>query len=139
MTLACFADRAKSVAIPVVAAAAVLLAVASAGAQESEQITIVAPHSIQHKQVGRTSSGIPIEQISLSHRVGYSDLDLTKPADVALLKKRVEAAAVQGCKELDKLYPLDNLSPSNTSCAKSARETAMQQVDAAVAAAVPKQ
>ena len=138
MPLACFADRAKSAAIPVVAAAAVLLAVASAAAQDNEQITIVAPHAVQHKQVGRTYTGIPIEQISLSHRVGFSDLDLTKPADVAILKKRVEAAALQGCKELDKLYPLDNLSPSNKSCANSARETAMQQVDAAVAAAVPK-
>jgi UrcA family protein len=107
-------------------------------AQPLEEITVVAPYHVEHKVVGRSSStGAPIETISLSRPVSYSDLDLSKPIDVTVLENRVKQVAKESCKELEKIYPdlMYTPSPSNQNCLKSATEEAMDQVRKATYAA----
>ena len=74
---------------------------ATAVAQETvtttDSVTIEAPR-VFRQEIGRTSSGIPIEQVSLSNRVGFNDLDLRNPGDIAELQRRVSAAAWDGCR-----------------------------------------
>ena len=96
-------------------------------AQETPEVTVEAARTVQ---ISRTSSGVPIEEISLKRRVSYSDLDLAMEAGVATLEKRVTEAANGACKELDKMYPLT--APSEMSCSKAATDDAMKQVHAAV-------
>jgi len=110
--------------------AGIVLATGLGFAQEPSQVTVEAARSVQ---VGRTASGVPIEQITLTRRVGYSDLDLTTHAGATELEKRVNDTATAACKELDRLYPLT--APSAGTCAKSAADGAMKQVHTAIEAA----
>jgi len=124
---------AKNIAIFAASAIGLMVASGSALAQQSAEIVVVAPHFAQ-REVGRTSSGIPIEEVSLSNAVAYNDLDLRNPYDVDTLRDRVEYVAMQSCRELGEAYPLD-LETSNAECARSAIREAMPQVDEAVAVA----
>ena len=75
----------------------------------------------------------PIQVFTLSHPVGYSDLDLRTYAGVKTLEKRVQDSAKAACRELNAKFPLDPRESS--SCARRARSGAMVQVRAAIAAA----
>ena len=48
---------------------------------------------VVRETIGRSSSGAREEQISLSHRIIYSDLDLTKSAEAEVLRTRLRDAA----------------------------------------------
>ena len=75
----------------------------------------------------------PIEVFTVSRRVGYSDLDLKTYAGVKTLEKRVQDSVNAACRALDAQFPLD---PRQTSsCSRQARNDAMAQVRAAIAAA----
>lgn len=115
-------------------AASAVLAGGTALAQSNESVTVVAPHMLVHKAVGQTYVGVPIEQVSLSRQVGFSDLDLTKQAGAVALKQRVSASAQESCAQLARLYPddIDAPLPTNKSCEKDAVEAAMPQVEAAI-------
>ncbi len=132
------ARRAGALLAPALAAFGLTLAAGLAVAQPTpttSEITVVAPRSVI--VVGATSNGVPIEKMWIAHNVGYSDLDLTQPANVLELDKRIKQAAVKGCEELDRAYP-DSVYPSFDSaqnCVKIAVNKAMGEVDAAVAAA----
>lgn len=83
--------------------------------------------------VGRDSlSGAPIVQVQLSHRVNYSDLSLTIPSNVKVLKTRVHDAARSVCSDLDRLYPV-TMGPDD--CVRKAEQSAMAQVESAIALA----
>jgi len=101
-------------------------------AQEVSEITVVAPRPVT-RVVGRTSSGVPVELVTLTRHVSYADLDLAKSADAAALEARVNDTAKEACKQLDTLYPLRSSDPE---CFKKAVDGAMVQVKAAVAAAI---
>jgi UrcA family protein len=118
-----------------IAAAAVLMIGASALAQQTEGVTVEAAR--QAKIVGRSSSGVPIEQITLTRKVSYTDLDLKTPAGSDALTQRVKDVAKEACEELDKLYPLTQKTAPD--CTKQAIDSAMEQVHAAIAAATKKQ
>jgi UrcA family protein len=68
------------------------------------EITIIAPH-VQRRELGRSGTGIPIEELSLSRGVNYSDLDLSRWDDVQLLDDRIRHAAYSACRELNRQYP----------------------------------
>jgi UrcA family protein len=117
------------------AAAAMAAASAPALAQTVGEITVLAPKVVR-ESAGRTDRGVPLEVVSISHHVSYGDLDLSKPDDVATFKKRVTAAAKEGCDQLDRLYPLGSLpNPSNQNCERTATEEGMAQADMVIAAA----
>lgn len=102
-----------------------------------EEIIVEAPWQIQKEVVGRTSAGGKIEQISLTRRVDYSDLDLTKYSDVQELEQRVGEVAKNSCDALAQMYPLSN--PNIQSCVDNAVQGAMAQEKQAIAAAQDKE
>lgn len=112
--------------------AAGLLLTASAFADDLPTITIGAG-TMTKTSIGTSSSGIPLEEVTVTHRVSYSDLNLTTVAGAAELKRRVEATARAACKQLDELYPLE--AKNARECTKAAIAKASPQVENAIAGA----
>lgn len=88
---------------------------------------------VSKKVIAMSSSGVPTEQVTVTRRVSYSDLDLKTYAGAAALKRRVEDAAQAACKQIDELYPIEQAQAP--SCVKDSVAAADEQVKAAVAAA----
>ena len=82
-----------------------------------------ATRTVNAKLVGKTPSGIPIQDVSLSYGVSAADLDLAPAAGAEELEKRVNDAALAACKEVGRQYPL--ATPSDAECAKAAAKEAM--------------
>jgi UrcA family protein len=105
--------------------------------QTREEMTIIAP-GVQHWTVGRSGTGIPIEELSLSRTVDIRDLDLSRWDDVQTLNYRVRQAAFAACNELDREYP-QSMYPSYPSgddnCVARATDEGMAQARLAVAQA----
>jgi UrcA family protein len=101
-------------------------------AQEMGEVTVQASRVVK-KVIGTTSSGIPIEDISLSYGVSTTGLDLSSSAGAAELKKRVTQAANAACKELGRQYP--EATTTDAECVKSATDKAMVKVNDLIAAA----
>ncbi len=111
------------------------LAGAIAFAQTTTEVTVEATRVIQ-TTVGKTATGIPINEISLSYGVSYAGLDLASTAGAAQLEKRVKDAAMDACKELGSKYP--EAAPNDQQCAKAATDKAMAKVRELEAAAAKK-
>jgi len=101
-------------------------------AQDMGEVNVQASRVVK-KVIGTTSSGVPIEDISLSYGVSTGGLDLSTAAGAAELQKRVGNAATAACKELGRQYP--NSSTSDAECVKKAIDKAMIRVNELVAAA----
>jgi UrcA family protein len=71
--------------------------------------------------------------MSIRSRVSYADLDLTTPAGVATLEKRIKDTAVSTCKELKVQIPAEG--STEEKCVKEALDGAAPQVAVAVEAA----
>ncbi len=69
--------------------------------------------------------------ITLQISVRYADLDLADPADAARLMIRVEGAARDACRQLDRLYPLDKDKDCVVRAVGDARPRAQAVIDAA--------
>jgi UrcA family protein len=114
--------------------------VASGGllAQDLPEITVTSTRmglaAVTKKVTGRApATGAPIEHLTLTWSVAYSDLDLSQPGAVVVLEKRIHSRAEAVCHELDRLFPL---SPSGgASCAKTASDAAMLQARKIIASA----
>jgi UrcA family protein len=107
--------------------------VASGASTEQIEGVDVAASRIVKERVGTAMTLAPVYSISLSYRVGYSDLDLSTKAGAGALEKRVKAAATAACKEVGRVYP--EAEPSDSACAKNAVDEAMVRVREVVAAA----
>lgn len=84
--------------------------------------------------VGRSSTtGAPVENLTLTWSVGHSDLDLSKHTDAVELERRIHARAKAVCDELDRLLPLSP--PGGPACATAAADGAMIQAQRLIAAA----
>ncbi len=92
-------------------------------------IVVTAPRAIQKQDLGRSNSGAPIEQVSLSRTVPYRDLDLTRVNDVRILDDRIMFTAKEACEQLNKLYPSATypILDANRDCYKDAVKEAMKQ------------
>jgi len=88
------------------------------------------------KSAGRTSTGVPILDVSLSYGVSTAGLDLASHVGALELEKRVHDAAMAACKEIGKQYP--NATPSEDACAKAAADKAMVRAHELEAAAAGK-
>jgi len=108
---------------------------ATAMAQQIEEVSVTASRALTEKPAGRSSSGIPLVDISLSYGVSYADLDLATHSGATELDKRVNDAASEACKEISRQRPLASLTPDDASCAKTAAKHAMIKVDQLVATA----
>jgi UrcA family protein len=99
-----------------------------ASAAQDEEITVMAPRGVYRQQVGRSPTGVPIEEISLSRRVSYYGLDLRRPSDMNEMERRVRLTANEACDQITKLYPVDNFSTSDAECKSQAFKNGMDQV-----------
>jgi UrcA family protein len=102
-------------------------------AQSVEEVTVQAKRDLTTSVVGRTSSGIPLADISVSHEASMAGLDLASNAGAAELAKRVSDAARAACREIGRRYP--DAAPGDAECAKAAADEAMVEVRKLVAAA----
>ncbi len=123
---------------PAQRAGAVLLAaglcMAMAALADNATDTIVIEAGVMTKTVvGHTAIGAPIEEVTLTHRVSYADLDLATHSGAMELKQRVKDTARLACEQLDKLYPLEE--KEAPSCIRQAVERASSQVDDAITTA----
>jgi UrcA family protein len=110
--------------------AAGLCVTAAALADQLPTITIGA--GVTSKSViGHSELGIPLEQVSITYRVSYADLDLRTVVGAAELNKRVKEPAHAACKQLDDLYPLEE--KNEPQCARTAIAQASSQVEHAIA------
>jgi hypothetical protein len=101
--------------------------IAVAQDQNMEEITVQGTRMVTTKVDGRTSSGIPIHEVSLSYGVIIKGLDLASHAGFMEAEKRVKDVAETACKELVKRYP--DGTPSEAECAKAAAAKAMVVVN----------
>ena len=121
--------------IPALLALAASVPATSAFAQPEDgasraSITVMAP---REEQVGRTSSGGKIRELTAQSVVYIDDLDLHTPAGRDELKARIKAAAEDTCKWLDGIYPLDTPVDEPHSCVHRAVMGTQSQVDAVLA------
>lgn len=119
-----------------VSAAAALVAGVALGQGIPEvkvEATRVIASGISAQTVGRTSSGVPIRDITLSYGVSAEGLDLSTHTGALAFEQRVKDAAEQACQDIGRQYP--DATPSDAACAKAAAERAMGRVHELVAAA----
>jgi UrcA family protein len=122
-------------------AAALALSAAPALAQDSgpygddsysgppEEVTVTAPHFRSET----APLNAPLEKVSLSTHVPYSDLDLVSRGGARELRLRVREAARDVCGQLADAYPVYQL--NGTSCFKTAVENGMVRANAAITTA----
>ncbi len=113
--------------------AAGLIGIAVA-AEPLGEVTVQASR-VMKTTVGRTSSGIPIVDSTLSYGVSYADLNLTKHADVVTLQTRVKDAAKKACTQLGHLFPVTQFQQTDAECTKAAADKALAKVDELAGAA----
>jgi UrcA family protein len=115
-------------------ALAFLAAVSISGAavgQQTEEVMVRGP-GIQSTEVERSSTGVPVVMFTVSYKVSYEDLDLTTTEGMAELTKRIEGAAMQGCREIGLAYR--TAQPNDWLCARYAAKEAMADVQQLAAA-----
>lgn len=122
-------------------AAACCCAVQSAQAASGspdEQVTVVqdTPYTVRQQVTERGNmSKMEVRQTSVSKGVSYSDLDLSKDSDVAILRDRAREAALDVCRQAERRAgslinrPLD---PS-PNCVTTAKQQALGDVNRIVA------
>ena len=81
------------------------LATGSVLAQTLEEVKVEAFRSVGTKAAGRSVSGVPILDLSLSYGVSLADLDLSTASGARTAEERVNRAAQAACKEIGRQYP----------------------------------
>lgn len=108
------------------------IAATAFAADQMSEITVEGSRMTK-EVVGRsTSTGAPIELITLSRHVNYTDLDLTTHSGVTELQKRIDTTAKVACRELDKVFPFSRNSDSARSCVDKAVKSAMPRAQEAI-------
>lgn len=116
-----------------VLAAGLALGSATCFAQQQE-IVVAAPRiQVAHSQA--FANDVPVDVISVSHIVSYSNIDISTSSGAAVLKQRIADAAKAACNEIETAYPNRRPMPGDKPCEKSAYDSAMVQANAAIAAA----
>jgi UrcA family protein len=115
------------------AAVASVLVSRIAIAQNVEEVTVQGKRDLTTEVVGRTSSGIPLVNISLSDSASAAGLDLASSAGAAELARRVNAAARAACREIGRRYP--DAEPGDAQCTEAAANEAMVKARKLIAAA----
>ncbi len=126
--------RANLTEMCISAAAALTLLSGIAAAQGPEEVKVEASRPVTTKLVGKSSSGVPIIEYSVSYGVSLAGLNLSTNSGAVEAERRVHEAAVAACKEITRQYPLVQKSPGED-CAKTASDKAMIKVHEMVAAA----
>ncbi|MEQ1809911.1 MAG: UrcA family protein [Terricaulis sp.] len=119
------------------AAIALTTFAASASAQSvkdtgyyDDEITVVAPY-VYRERTGRSSSGIPIEELTFQRVVDTNGLDLRYDSDIDELYRRIEYTAREACDEVERA---SRGAPITTEreCVREATRDAVAQADALI-------
>ena len=95
-----------------------------------DSIVVTGPHA---RQVGRSSLGAPVMEMTAQSIVYTDDLDLRTRAGRYMLRQRVSAAADEACDQLDEAFPSNGTDvPSPSECRGDAIRRAQDQVDYAI-------
>ena len=116
---------------PALLVASLCLGATTALADNLKTITIGAGVLTKTVVDHSVSTGAPIEEVVITHRVSYADLDLRTQAGAAELQRRVHETARTACKQLDDLYPLERKQARD--CTQTAITAASLQVKNAIA------
>jgi len=119
----------------VLGAMALGLTVASAPSFAQQQEIIVQSPRVQVARPASYAGDVPVDVITVSHVVSYSNIDISTSSGAQVLKQRIADAAKAACKEIDTAYPTRKPISGGPSCEKSATDAAMVQANAAIAAA----
>jgi UrcA family protein len=116
------------------ALAAGLLAVRGAMAEEVTGTTVVTTRADVPTMtvIGHSDKGAPIVLVEVRHIVKVKDLNLRTAAGVDALQARVHAAAVQGCRQINRMNPAYSTSRA---CVRDAVSEARPLVNAAISEA----
>ncbi|HMK87901.1 MAG TPA: UrcA family protein [Steroidobacteraceae bacterium] len=96
------------------------------GAQDLKEVTVQAKRMLTTQIVGRTATGIPITQISMSYTVSLAGVDLSTQAGVQEIENRINDVALTACKDISSKYP--TAEPSDAECAKIAAKKPLAQL-----------
>lgn len=95
-----------------------------------EEIAVVAPE-VYRERTGRSSSGIPIDELTFERVVETRDLDLRRNADVDELYRRIEYTAREACDEVARASQGAPLT-TRRECVRDATREAMAEADAMI-------
>lgn len=95
-----------------------------------DEITVVAPE-VYRERTGRSSSGIPIDELTFQRVVETRDLDLRRNADVDELYRRIESTAREACDEVARASQGAPLT-TRRECVRDATRDAMAEADALI-------
>jgi len=99
-----------------------------------EEITVSGPYTVSKEMTKRSMRGeLPEFTVSVSQRVSFADLDLSRPNDVTKLRDRVTTAAKDSCRELDARFPRNVYQPVGESspqeCVRNTTGQALARLD----------
>jgi len=98
---------------------------------EGKEIVVEAPRTAPAPGKRDPYSGAPMITTTVRITALYGDLDLTRPADAARLRSRIERVAQAACRQLDTMQPFT----PDPACVGTAVARARPAVAAAIAAA----
>ncbi len=104
----------------------VALSLAGGLTAEPADAVVVRGSRVVTETVGRTPAGIPIQEVTLTYKVSYADLDPTTGAGKAQLQDRIREAALSACREIRASHP--HVQETDAECAAAAYDDAMKQV-----------
>ncbi len=124
--------RPIQIRLPIAVVASALIC-STVFAQSAQEITVQGTRALTTKEVGQTTTGVTVIQISLGYGVSVAGMDLASSAGAVELEKRINDAAMAACKEITRQYP--NATPSDADCARAAAKKAMVKAHELEAAA----
>ena len=124
-------DRMRRIGIVLLTASAALTALAYA--QVSPKTISVEVSILTPVLAGRPGLEAPADQVTLTHLVSFSDLNLTTQSGQEELRDRIAETDRFTCEQLERLYPRQSESPAR--CTRQAIEDSDSQVAAAIDAA----
>ena len=129
----------KMLIVSVGAVAAITAGDVIAQNEPMPEVVVEASRLVSATVTGKSSSGIPINQVSMGYTVTAQGLDIGTPIGARAFEARLGDAAVAACRDLGRRYP--NSGTSDAECVKDATDRAIakaRQLEDAAAAAQKK-
>ena len=112
-------------------ASAVLSGIAIAQTVQQVEVRATRALPLTVESGGRTTSGIPIKDVTLSYGVVLDGLNLATSSGATEAARRISEAAKAACEEIGRRYP--NATPSDKECAKAATDEGMTRLHELIA------
>lgn len=97
----------------------------------SDEIIVIAPRVYRDDTGERTSSGVPIQELTLQRAINTHDLNLRRDDDVAELHRRIRETARDACNDVERASQ-GVLLTTERECVRDATRDAMAQAESLV-------